>query len=148
MTKMPGPHYLVVAPRFFVLTIGWNGIRCGLVSTEVSRVVHAEDVQTRRVHVAGRENHFVCGVSAVQDLVAHQFTLGRLPRSAFCKYPEERLGDGVKFPINYVGPHRWYVPQTKGLYELWTSRGEFWNIYHATAVHGLRFLAGITLVTI
>jgi hypothetical protein len=38
------------------------------VSTELPRVLHAEDVQTRRVHVAGRDNHFVCGVTAVQDV--------------------------------------------------------------------------------
>ena len=38
------------------------------VGTEVPRVVHAEDVQTRRVHVAGRDNHFVCGVTAVPRL--------------------------------------------------------------------------------
>jgi len=74
----------------------WHQMR--RVCTEVPRVVHAEDVQTRRVHVAGRENHFVCGVSAVQDLVTHQFTLARMARSAFCMYPEERLGMEINSP--------------------------------------------------
>ena len=74
----------------------WHPMR--RVSTEVPRIVHSEDVQTRRVHVAGRENHFVCGVSAVQDLVTHQFTLARMPRSAFCMYPEERLGMELNSP--------------------------------------------------
>jgi len=63
-----------------------------IVLTQVPRVVHAEDVQTRRVHVAGRENHYVCGVIATYDNLTHNFTLGRLPRSGFCMYPEERLG--------------------------------------------------------
>jgi hypothetical protein len=61
------------------------------VSTEVPRVVHAEDVQTRRVLVAGRANHFVCGVTAVQDLVTHQFTLARMPWSAFCMFHKLRV---------------------------------------------------------
>ena len=68
------------------------------VGTEVPRVVHAEDVQTRRVHVAGRDNHFVCGVTAVQDLVTHNFKLAHLPRSGFCMYPEERLGMELNSP--------------------------------------------------
>jgi hypothetical protein len=63
-----------------------------IVLTEVPRVVHAEDLQTRRVHVAGRDNHYVCGVSATYDYLTQNFTLGRLPRSGFCMYPEERFG--------------------------------------------------------
>jgi hypothetical protein len=68
----------------------WHQMRNVL--TEVPRVVHAEDVQTRRVHVSGRANHYVCGVSATFDYLTHNFTLVRLPRSGFCMYPEERLG--------------------------------------------------------
>ena len=67
----------------------WHQMRNVL--TEVPRVVHADDVQTRRVHVAGRANHYVCGVSATFDYLTHNFTLVRLPRSGFCMYPEERL---------------------------------------------------------
>ena len=44
------------------------------------RVVHAQDVQTRRVHVSGRKNHFVYGVSACQDFVTQIFTLSLLQR--------------------------------------------------------------------
>jgi hypothetical protein len=44
-------------------------------------------------HVAERENHFLCGVAAVEDLVTtSRFTLPVLPRQGFCMYPEERLG--------------------------------------------------------
>jgi hypothetical protein len=56
------------------------------------RVVHAQDVQTRRVHVSGRENHFVCGVSACQDFVTQIFTLSLLQRWSFSMYPEEIRG--------------------------------------------------------
>jgi len=74
----------------------WHQMRC--VSTEVPRIVHAEDVQTRRVHVAGRANHFVCGVRAVQDVVTQNFALSRLPRSGFSMYPEDRLGMELNSP--------------------------------------------------
>jgi hypothetical protein len=74
----------------------WHQMRC--VCTEVPRIVHAEDVQTRRVHVAGRDNHFVCGVTALQDFVNKEFKLGRLPRTSFCMYPEEKLGMEVNSP--------------------------------------------------
>ena len=74
----------------------WHQMR--YVATEVPRVVHAEDVLNRRVHVAGRDNHFVCGVTAVQDLLTHHFQLARLPRSGFCMYPEERLGMELNSP--------------------------------------------------
>jgi hypothetical protein len=68
------------------------------VSIEVPRVVHEADVQNRRIHVAGRANHFVCGVTAVEDLVTHVFTLAALPRCGFCTYPEERLGMELNSP--------------------------------------------------
>ena len=62
------------------------------VSRDVPRVVHADDVKTRRVHVAGRDLHFVCGVTAVEDLHLQEFRLSKLARQNFCMYPEERLG--------------------------------------------------------
>ncbi len=74
----------------------WHQMRC--VSTEVPRVVHAEDVQNRRMRVAGRDKHFVCGVTASQDLVTKKFKLARLPRSSFCMYPEEKLGMELTSP--------------------------------------------------
>jgi hypothetical protein len=74
----------------------WHQMRC--VSTLVPRVVHAEDVQIRRVHVAGRENHFVCGVSAVHDFDTQNFSLALLPRSSFCMYPEEKVGMELNSP--------------------------------------------------
>ena len=74
----------------------WHQMRC--VSTVVPRVVHAQDVQTRRVHVSGRENHFVCGVSASQDFVTQIFTLSLLQRCSFSMYPEEILGMEINSP--------------------------------------------------
>jgi len=74
----------------------WHQMRS--VSTEVPRIVHAEDVQTRRVHVAGRKNHFVCGVTACQDLMSKRFTLARLPRTSFSMYPEVNLGMEINSP--------------------------------------------------
>ncbi len=71
-------------------------MRC--VCTEVPRIVHAEDVQTRRVHVAGRDNHFVCDVTALQDFGTKKFKLARLSRSSFCMYPEEKLGMEINSP--------------------------------------------------
>ena len=68
----------------------WHNIHA--VSTQVPRVVHPQDVLIRRVHVAGRKNHYVCGVSAVEDIFANTYTLMVLPRTGFCMYPEERLG--------------------------------------------------------
>ena len=62
------------------------------ISTDVPRVVHPDDIRTRKVHVVGRKQHFVCGVTAVEDTVKKTFTLSQLPRTEFCMYPEERLG--------------------------------------------------------
>jgi hypothetical protein len=83
----------------------WHNIHS--ISTEVPRVVHPDDVQTRRVHVAGRKHHYVCGVTAVEDFVLSKrmrddqfeefgplrhFTLSMLPSHAFGTYPDNRLG--------------------------------------------------------
>ena len=62
------------------------------VSRDVPRIVHADDVKNRRVHVAGRDLHFVCGATAVEDLHCEEFRLSRLARRNFCMYPEERSG--------------------------------------------------------
>jgi hypothetical protein len=55
-------------------------------------VVHPYDVRIRRVHVVGRQKHYVCRVSAVEDLLTNTFVLSALPCKGFCMYPEERLG--------------------------------------------------------
>lgn len=62
------------------------------VSIDVPRIVHADDVKNRRVHVAGRGMHFVCGTSAVEDVHCQEFRLSRLHRRHFFMYPEERSG--------------------------------------------------------
>jgi len=62
------------------------------VERSVPRVVHADDVKQRRVYVAGRAMHFVCGVTATEDLESQEFRLTHLPRASFAMYPEERLG--------------------------------------------------------
>jgi hypothetical protein len=71
-------------------SLKWHNMRN--VSIEVPRVVHPEDVATRRVHVKGRKGHYVCGVSAVEDPATNTYNLSIIPRNAFCMYPEERLG--------------------------------------------------------
>jgi hypothetical protein len=71
-------------------SLKWHNIHC--ISTEVPRVVHPNDVRIRRVHVVGRQKHYVCGVSAVEDLSTNTFNFTLLPRYGFCMYPEERLG--------------------------------------------------------
>ena len=63
-----------------------------MVSRDVPRIVHADDIKNRRVHVSGREMHFVCGTTAVEDLDCDEFRLSRLPRRNFYMYPEERSG--------------------------------------------------------
>jgi hypothetical protein len=83
----------------------WRNIH--FISTEVPRVVHPYDVQTRRVHVAGRKHHYVYGVTAVEDSVlsdrmrddqfeefgpVRHFTLSMLPSHVFGMYPDNRLG--------------------------------------------------------
>jgi hypothetical protein len=63
-----------------------------MVSRDVPRIVHADDIKNRRVHVSGREMHFMCGTTAVEDLHCEEFRLSRLPRRNFYMYPEERSG--------------------------------------------------------
>jgi hypothetical protein len=62
------------------------------VERSVPRVVHADDVKQRRIHVAGRRMHYVCGVSAKHELEGHSYKFGPLPRGSFAMYPEERIG--------------------------------------------------------
>ena len=60
--------------------------------TEVPRIVHPDDVRMRKVHVGGRKKHYVCGVTAEEDVITKEFSFTLLHRDAFCMYPEERLG--------------------------------------------------------
>ncbi len=62
------------------------------VSRDIPRIIHADDVKNRRVYVAGRGMHFVCGATAVEDLHCLEFWLSRLPRRSFFMYPEVRSG--------------------------------------------------------
>jgi hypothetical protein len=68
------------------------------VLTDIPRVVHQEDVHNRRVHVAGRAHHYVCGVAGVQNKKTLTYTLTPLGRRGFCTYPEERLGMELHSP--------------------------------------------------
>jgi hypothetical protein len=68
------------------------------VESSVPRVVHANDVKKRRIVVAGREMHYVCGVTATEDVSCQEFKLSLLPRESFTMYPEERLGLEVNSP--------------------------------------------------
>jgi hypothetical protein len=62
------------------------------VQRSVPRVVHVDDVKQRRVHVAGRGMHYVCGVTATEDKESVGLTLSPLARSSFAMYPEDRSG--------------------------------------------------------
>jgi hypothetical protein len=68
------------------------------VSRDVPRIVHTDDIKNRRVYVAGRSLHFVCGVTAVEDLHCQEFRLSRYARANFCMYPEERSGTDLNSP--------------------------------------------------
>jgi hypothetical protein len=60
------------------------------------RVVHPKDVKVREIHVAGRQLHFVCGVSAVENVAKGSFTFKKIRRSTFYMYPEDALGGGIQ----------------------------------------------------
>ena len=62
----------------------------------IPRVVHPIDVKAREIHVAGRDLHFVCGVSAVKSLEKGTFIFKEIPRKHFWMYPEDALGGGVQ----------------------------------------------------
>lgn len=67
-----------------------------LVMELLPRVVHPKDVKVREIHVAGRQLHFVCGVSAVENVTKGSFTFKKIRRSTFYMYPEDALGGGVQ----------------------------------------------------
>jgi hypothetical protein len=60
------------------------------------RVVHPSDVQTQKVYVKGRDWHYLCGVTAIEDLSpakgADDFALEIIDRKSCVMYPEEILG--------------------------------------------------------
>jgi hypothetical protein len=60
----------------------------------VPRVVHPSDVKAREIHIAGRDLHFVCGVSST-EYVDH-FEFKKIPRDSFFMYPDEKLGAGIQ----------------------------------------------------
>ena len=68
------------------------------VERSVPRIVHADDVKQRRINVAGRGMHYVCGVTATEDLERQEYRLALLSRGSFAMYPEERLGLELNSP--------------------------------------------------
>jgi hypothetical protein len=60
----------------------------------IPRIVHPLDVKTRVIHIAGREWHYVCGVSAREEDGA--FTFQQIRRESFFMYPEDVLGPCVQ----------------------------------------------------
>ncbi len=66
----------------------------------VPRVVHPYDVKVRAMHVAGRDLHFVCGVSAHEFVGVGEdqghFQFKKIPCECFTMYPEEKLGVGLQ----------------------------------------------------
>jgi hypothetical protein len=52
------------------------------------------DIKTRVIHVAGREWHYVCGLSAREE--EGTFTFQKIRRESFFMYPEDALGPYVQ----------------------------------------------------
>ena len=52
----------------------------------------SEDIKCRRIHVAGRNWHFVFGVPGHEDVVKGQFAFEKINRTDFIMYPEDVLG--------------------------------------------------------
>jgi hypothetical protein len=67
-----------------------------LVMQLLPRVVHPKDMKVREINVAGRELHFVCGVSAMENVEEGTFTFKKIRRANFYMYPEDALGGGVQ----------------------------------------------------
>ena len=123
------------------------------VSIDVPRIVHADDVKNRRVHVAGRGLHFVCGTSAVEDVHCQEFRLSRLPRRHFCMYPEERSGpelnsasymwehiDGVFAQIRQcMRKARLGCSSASFHMPFVVSSFEFWKVYTLLFLNGVTF---------
>ncbi len=74
-------------------SVAWRPM--SVVMEQLTRV-HPKDVKVREIHVAGRDLHFVCGVSAVEDLENGSFSFHKIRRGKFYMYPEEALGAGVQ----------------------------------------------------
>ena len=74
----------------------WHAM--SMISQNVPRVVHADDVKTRRFHVAGRKLHYVCGVKAIEGYENREYLLSPLPRRMFTMYPEEKFGMIINSP--------------------------------------------------
>ena len=74
--------------------------RMSSVLNMVPRVVHPLDVKRREMHVAGRDYHYVCGVSATEyvgeGVGNGHFVFKKIPRERFSMYPEEKLGAGIQ----------------------------------------------------
>jgi hypothetical protein len=72
------------------------------ISIQVPRVVHPDDVLIRRVHVAGQKKHYVCGVSAVEDIVTNTYT-NAVASYGVLHVPRRTSWYRNKFGLHYVG---------------------------------------------
>ena len=77
-------------------SLKWHAM--SMISQNVPRVVHADDVKTRRFHVAGRKLHYVCGIKAIEGYENREYLLSPLPRRMFTMYPEEKFGMIINSP--------------------------------------------------
>ena len=75
-------------------SVAWRPM--SVVMELVPRVVHPQLVKLREIPVAGRDLHYVCGVSAVEDVEKGIFTFSKIRRRNFYTYPEDVLGAGVQ----------------------------------------------------
>ena len=62
----------------------------------IPRVVHPEDIKCRRIHVAGRDLHFICGVTGREDVLNGKFAFKKLNRTDFFMYPEDVFGAQIQ----------------------------------------------------
>ena len=77
-------------------SLKWHAM--STISQNIPRVVHADDVKTRRFHVAGRKLHYVCGVKAKEGYENREYLLSPLPRRMFTMYPEDKFGMIINSP--------------------------------------------------
>jgi hypothetical protein len=100
------------------------------------------DVKNRRVHVAGRDLHFMCGATAVEDLHCQEFRLSRLARRNFCMYPEERSGYELN-SASSMGTDRWCLFPNSAMYEFSASGIQLRILSYATVSVLFRILEGV-----
>jgi hypothetical protein len=65
-----------------------------VLKTILPRVIHPRDIKTWVIRVAGREWHYVCGISAREE--DGLFTFQKIRRTSFFMYSEDVLGPCVQ----------------------------------------------------